>query len=144
MSLVVGTNSWANRAEADAYLTDRIDATDWFALNDTPANPGEVSKDSYLISSYYWINTYVTIAATSTDDNVKNAQIEAALFLLGHYDELNERSAAMATGVAEFKYSRRSEVLNINQLSLPPHILGMLKDYAIGNSTIQLKGEYDV
>ena len=146
MSLVIGTNSWATRAEADAYLTDRIGATDWFTLEDTPVNPGEDSKDSYLISAYQWLigAPQLTISAASTDANVKKAQIEAALFLIEHYLELNERRAAISTGVTRFKYSKREEDLNANNLSIPDYILGMIESYTIINTTAVLLGEYDV
>jgi hypothetical protein len=145
MSLVVGTNSWATVAEADTYLTDRINAVDWFSTSPTAA-PGAVSKESLLVSAFYWLTgaPELSLSVTLTDTNVKNAQIEAALFLLEHYDELNERRAAMFTGVESWKLSKKSENYNIDQLQIPSYIIGMLRDYAIMNTTVDLKGEYDV
>ena len=143
MALVVGTNSWVTVVEADAYLSYRISAEDWFTLADTPATPGADAKDSMLISAYMWITAYRSISATSTDDNVKNAQIEAALFLSEHYDEVNDRRAAIATGVREFKYSRRREFLDYRVAGLPAYIQSMLRDYGTKNTTVVLKGQYD-
>jgi hypothetical protein len=145
MSLVVGTNSWASVAEADTYLTDRINTTEWFQTAPT-GSPGEVSKESLLVSAFYWLtgSPELELSATLTDTSVKNAQTEAAFFLLEHYDELNERRAAMYTGVDSWKLSKKSENYDINQLQIPSYILGMLRDYAIMNTTVDLKGEYDV
>lgn len=144
MPVTVGTNSWTTIAEADTYLTDRIGAEDWFDLSDT-GSPGADSKTTFIISAYYWLknSAEVEIAATVADSNVKNAQAEAALFLLNHYNELNERRAAIATGLKSFQYSRRREELNYSQLQIPVHILNMLSDYATLNTTALLKGEFD-
>jgi hypothetical protein len=146
MSLAVGTNSWATVAEGDTYLTDRIDASDWFALPDAASNPGEVAKESLLVSAFYWLtgSPLLTIAASSTDANVKNGQIEAALYLLQHYDELSERRALRASGVTDIRLSRRRESLDLHATEIPSHILGFFADYVTGlNVVVQLKGHYD-
>jgi len=145
MSLVVGTNSWASVAEADTYLTDRINATEWFSLNVSPATPGAVAKESLLVSAYYWLSgsPELEIPASVTDTDVKNAQIESAWFLYEHYTELNERRAAMYTGVESFKLSKKSENLNIDNLQIPSYIMGMLRLYGVRNDTALLAGEYD-
>lgn len=143
MAVVVGTNSWVTIAEADDYLTDRIDAADWFLLGDTD-NPGIVSKTSLLVSAFHWLNTSATISSSSTDDSVKNAQIEAALFLQKHYTELDERRAAASMGVKTFRFSKRSEDLDLNRIKLPEHIAGLLAGYTSLNTFATLKGPYDV
>jgi hypothetical protein len=145
MALVVGTNSWSTRAEADAYLTDRIGATDWFGLADVPANPGEDSKDSFLISAFHWLqgSPELDIPSSASDDGVKNAQIEAALFLYSHYSDLDERRAAISMGVSSFAYSKRREIFDPSQLTIPAYILGMVSEYAKMNTTALLLGEYD-
>jgi hypothetical protein len=145
MSLVVGTNSWCSVSEADTYLEYRINASEWFQTGEK-SSPGEVSRESLLVSAFYWLQgaPELEISATVTDTDVKNAQIEAALFLLEHYDELNERRAAIYTGVSSFKLSKKSENFDINQLQIPSYILGMLGNYAIMNTIALLEGEYDV
>lgn len=145
MSLVVGTNSWASVAEGDTYLTDRIDAADWFALP-TASNPGEVAKESLLVSAFYWLtgSPLLTVAASSTDTNVKNGQIEAALYLLQHYDEMSERRALRASGIVDIRLSRRREAIDLNAIDVPAHILGYFADYMDGlNTVVTLKGHYD-
>ena len=146
MSLVVGQNSWATVAEADTYLGNKIKVTEWFALNTAPANPGEEAKESLLSSAYQWLisSPELNIVASTTDANVKNAQIEAAWFLHLYYDELDARRAALFSGVTDFELSERSESLNINNLGIPNYIMGMLRDYGIRNTTADLLGEYDV
>lgn len=144
MALVVGQNSWVTVIEADAFLTDRINAEDWFVLAAAGA-AGVVSKSTLLASAYRWLLNapQLELSSSLTDDNIKNAQIEAAFFLLEHYNALNQRRAAMSTGVESFKLLGKSEKLNINKLQIPDHIIGMLRAYAAENTIAQLKGHYD-
>lgn len=145
MALVVGTNSWSTVAEADDYLEDRLGSRPWFDLVESSETKGEESKEVYLTSAFYWLMgaPQLEIGKDSTDDNVKNAQAEAALWLIDHYDELDARRAATATGVTDFSYSKRRESLDPKNIIIPPHILGMLADYEVVNTFAQLKGEYD-
>jgi len=144
MSLAVGSNSWVTVVEADTYLTDRIGAEAWFALSGA-GNPGAASKEVLLVSAYTWLinNPQLKLSASLTDSNVKNGQIEAALFLLEHYDALNERRAAIGTGVKSFKLMSRREVLAQN-LTLPLHIAGFFSQYGVSNAVVELKGMYDI
>jgi len=144
MALSVGQNSWATVVEADAYLADRINAEAWFLLSETNGD-GEVAKDSLLISAYYWLLNapQLNLSPNLTNANVKNAQIEAAFFLLEHYNALNERRAAMSTGVEDFKLSQKREKLNIAKLQIPNHIIGSLGMYSAENVFVELKGHYD-
>lgn len=145
MALVVGQNSWVTVDEADTYLTDRINAENWFGLN-VLATEGEVSKTSLLITAFYWLSgaPQLNLSPNLTDGSVKQAQYEAAFFLLEHYNSLNERRAAIFTGVEEFNLSKRREKLNALRLQIPDHILGMLGAYVVENEVILLKGEYDL
>ena len=144
MSLVVGQNSWVTISEADSYLTTRMVAEDWFDLNDI-ANPGETSKSSLLVTAFHWLmnSSELDLSSSLTDDFIKNAQIESALFLLEHYNELNARRAAMYTGVENFKLSEKSEKLNISNLQIPNYIMGKLSIYNTENVIIELAGHYD-
>ncbi len=144
MSLAVGSNSWVTTAEADTYLTDRIGAEAWFALSGA-GDPGAVSKEVLLVSAYTWLinNPQLELSASLTDVDVKAGQIEAALFLLEHYDALNERRAAIGTGVKSFGLSKRREIL-IQDLTLPLHIAGFFSQYGISNAVVELKGHYDI
>ena len=146
MSLAVGTNSWATVAEGDTYLTDRIDAEEWFALSDSSATSGERTKATLLVSAYFWLSgsPQLSIPSSSSTANVKNAQIEAAWFLHEYYEELKDRRAALSTGMSILRISRRTEHLSMKNLSIPDHILGMLQEYQITNTTALLKGQYDV
>jgi hypothetical protein len=121
MALAVGTNSWVTRAEADTYLADRIGTDLWDALTDA-------NKDKYLVTAYYWIINYpgVTATASDTDQNLKNAQIEAALFLVSFYDDLNSRSGLYTSGVRRFTKSKWSETLE--KQTLPPSVENPLSE----------------
>ena len=144
MALIVGQNSWATIAEADTYLTYRINAEAWFELS-ASADPGVVSKTSFLVTAFYWLLNapQLSLSANLTDDLLINAQIEAAFFLLEHGGELNARRATMFTGVESFKLSKRSEKLNINNLQIPSYIIGTLNAYMAENTTAELLGHYD-
>ena len=143
MVLVVGQNSWASVSEADTYLTDRIYAETWFDL-DSSGEPGVVTKESLLVSSFNWLlgNSSFSLSSALTDDNVKKAQIEGGLFLLNHYVELDERRAAKASGVTEFKMSQKMEKLE-GDITVPSIISDLLSSYKQGNFATML-GAYDV
>jgi hypothetical protein len=145
MALTVGTNSWVTILEADAYLTDRIGASSWFDLPDSPANPGEDSKETMLVSAFYWLtgSPELEIPPNSADGVVKNAQIESALFLLEHYGTINEHRGFAYAGVESFSFSKRSESINLNKIKIPEHIIGLLPEYATGeHAFINLTSEY--
>lgn len=145
MSLVVGQNSWSTVEEADTYLANRIGTSDWFDLSDT-ATPGVNSKEVMLTSAFYWLSgsPQVSLSASLTDANVKNAQIESAIYLQEHYTEMDNRRAAISQGVTDFRLSKRQESFDINSIVLPQHILGLINDYSTaGGKIILLRGEYD-
>ena len=144
MALVVSQNSWVTIAEADAYLTDRIDASSWFDLGDT-GDPGATSKTTLLASSFQWLigDPSLELSSTLTDDNVKNAQTEGALFLLKYSLELQAKRAFLSFGGKSFRLSRRAEGFTLQGLAIPVHIVGLLREYQRTNMTVELKGHYD-
>jgi len=144
MALSVGQNSWATIAEGDTYLTDRIDASSWFDLGDT-GSPGALSKTALLVSSFHWLigDGSLLLAPTLTDANVKNAQIEGALFLMKYSAELQAKRAFLSFGGKTFRMSKRWESFDLRGLTIPVHIMGLLRDYQGVNQTVELRGHYD-
>ncbi len=144
MALVVGQNSWVTVTEGNTYLTDRIDASNWFDLGDT-GDPGAASKTTLLVSSFHWLMgaPSLDLSATLTGDNVKNAQIEGALFLLKYSKELEAKRAFLSFGGRTFRLSKRWESFDLNALTIPIHIIGMLQEYEGINRTVELSGHYD-
>ena len=144
MALVVGQNSWVSVAEADTYLTNKIGTGDWFDLSST-STPGAESKESYLVSAFRWLisSPEFSIDPAATDDNVKNAQIEAAEFLLFNYKDRRDRMGAITSGVTDFDYSKRSETLDLAKMVIPIHIRGLLSVYGQSSAFVLLSGEYD-
>ena len=142
MGLTVGTNSWATIAEADTYLTNRIGAEDWFDLSDT-GDPGAVSKETLLITAFYRLSASYNIEASETDTNLKNAQIEAAFFLMDNFVEFDERDKTLAAGVQKFRQSQWSEDYRdgFTEVMFPGFILNFIKDYTGGSYFPQLLGE---
>ena len=106
MALIVGDNSWETVAEADAYLINRIGASNWSLLDN-------LTKEQYLITSFYWLlyDSSYNLDKTLTDDFIKHAQSESALFLLNYYNEYSKREALVASGVIEFTFSKWQEKL---------------------------------
>ena len=144
MALVVGSNSWVSRAEADAYLEYRVDASAWDTLDDVPASFGAASKDSYLVTAFYWLynNVEFEVPLETSDPNVKNAQIEAALFLMKYQGDYEKREALISSGVTSFERSKWKE--DLGAVSLPDRIKGMLVSYNNANAVVQLYPEdYD-
>lgn len=127
MSLVVGTNSWVNLTEANNYLQNRIDAQDWTLLT-------SAQKESYLLTSFWKIynNKNYTIAKTSDNEFVKNAQIEYANWLVKYLTEIEKREMLQNAGVSSFSISKFSESFNGKINSMPSFIADMLDDFYVG------------
>jgi len=142
MAISVGTNSWVTIAEADVYLTNRLDAENWFLLTDEE-DPGEASKTTYLVTAFYMLynNTDFQIALDCSDVNVKNAQCEMALFLLNNYADFYRRMSLIASGVDDFTRSKWSETLG--KIEIPYNIIGMLRFYGSAAGIATLKSPYD-
>ena len=102
MSLVVGTNSYITRSEANTLLADHPGLTEWTAISDA-------EKDVYLIEACMEIDTLPfsgtrsnsdqTLSwprdfSTETDyapDNLKIAQAEQALHLARNWEKIQYR-----------------------------------------------------
>lgn len=126
MGLTVGTNSWVTVAEADSYLSEKFGiGTTWTSL--TPSE-----KEQALITAYRWIQSLsiYTISPSSTEEKVKHAQIELALYVVKYYDEHNKRTALYAQGVRNFSISKWKE--NLDKSKLPFEVEDLLDDYLTG------------
>ncbi len=145
MAFVVGVDSWVTVAEADTYLTYRMGSDEWFDLI-AEAVPGAVSKETVLGSACKELINCpsITLSISTTNDAVKNAQIEMALFLVEHYDEFNDRRAAIATGLDSFYLGRRREDLRTFFVGVPEYILSMLSDYSNTNQFVEISSPYDI
>lgn len=142
MAVNVGVNSWVTILEADAYLTDILYTQKWFGLNNTELIEGVPSRTNTLVTAFFWLynNPDYSIPITSTDVNVKNAQAEAALFLIKYYDDYDRRRMLISAGVESFDRSKWSESFS-GVLSVPANIAGMLSNYGTANAIAKLRGE---
>lgn len=123
-TLTVGTNSWVSVAEADTYLDEKFSAGNWATL-------AYEAKEQLLITSYRWINAQrVNIPASSTESNVKYAQIELAWYCYGHLTSHEKRRALYAQGVRDFKLSKFEEKLEKG--GIPDFILDLIKEELTG------------
>lgn len=123
MAIVVGSNSWVTVAEADTYLEGKWGASGWAGLDPV------TQKTPLLISAFRWIRrlTGYSVPADSTDQNVKDAQCEAAWYLYKHGTGSDKREALRAQGVKAFRVMSFSETLTASEV--PDFIADLLKDY---------------
>ncbi len=139
MSLNVGVNSWVSVAEADTYFTDRVNASSWFDLDESPANPGDDSKEVFLVSAFYWLfdDPGFNLPQVSTDPKIQRAQEEAAFFLLNYSQDYENREAKIAGGVMRFKNKSWEE--DLTEIKKPQVILNILGgSYSNKNGVVQL------
>jgi len=144
MSLIVGTNSWVTIAEADTYLEDSMNAGDWFDLPiESGTEQGSKSRSSVLITAFRWLMSHSSLSGLSaslTDDNVKQAQIESAIFLLRYQSDYERRDSLRAMGVSQMSVSKWSE--SLEDVTLPSNIASLLSSYTIrGGMIVTLRGD---
>ena len=124
-SITVGTNSWVTIAESDTYMEERWQGSTWASISDD-------NKTQLLITAYRWINAddRFEIAASSTDDNVKYAQIETAFYIYNRYVQIEDRMALQSQGVQSFRLSEFSENFRNDMGSrLPDTAIGFLDGF---------------
>jgi hypothetical protein len=121
MSLILHVNSWVTIAEADNYLSDKFGASAWSL---------SAEKSQLLITAFYEINAEptISISPTSTDQKVKNAQIEMAFWLMVYGADRDKRDALQTMGVVKAKADDTEEDYN-GKCKLPGVVLGLLSDF---------------
>lgn len=121
--MTVGTNSWVTVAEANLYLADKYGAGAWAGLTDAV-------KEDLLITAFWAIygSAEYTIAKTSTNELVKNAQIETAWHFYLYDAEIWKRLMLSGVGVIEFEISKFREKLT-KGTPLPWTAKGMLSEF---------------
>lgn len=111
MALVVGSNSYGSRAEADAYFNDSLRKAEWAAFSNTTKDQGLVEA-TRVFERQTWAGekevpsqdlAFPRTGLTDKDGNsltgaetleiVKEAQFEYALVLINDVDALNTRDA---------------------------------------------------
>lgn len=123
MSLTVGTNSWVTIAESNTYMADRWNSAAW-----TDGTISDAQKEQLLVTAYRWIQAQpqFSIAASSTETAVKEAQIELAWYVYKFFDETEKRRALYAQGVRDFSLGKWEEELEKG--GFPDFINDMLSD----------------
>jgi len=93
MAIEVGVNSWVTMDEADTYFSERIGASNYWTSG--------ADKEQALITAYRQIKNAYNLSAETTDNNIKYAQCEQALFLIAFSDEIFRRASLQAQGVVK-------------------------------------------
>ena len=122
--VVVGVNSWATVAQADLYFESRYNSDAWAALTLN-------QKSQLLITAFRWIRqqSAFSVPAEDTSEVVRQAQCEAAWFVLNWFEEYEKRRALTASGVKSYKAMDVSETFEA--VAFPPFLGDILSDYNI-------------
>lgn len=118
MALIIGTNSFVTLTEANNYLDSKFGAGGWSALPDA-------TKEQLLVTAFRWLVS-LGIAKTSTDENIKWAQIELAWWSYNYLSEYEDRGALLASGVTKFQLSKWEEELSSQ--GLPTIVKDLIAD----------------
>lgn len=127
--LLVGTNSWVTVEEADAYMESRFGSWEFWT--------DETNKEAALITAYKKIvqSGYFENLPTTSNDNMKDAQCELALFLVMESGDLLRRAGLQSQGVVQAGISKESyDPSARGKLAFPPEVLALLKEYTDQNS----------
>lgn len=143
MSLVVGENSWASLAEAEAYLLYKLNSGDWKSLPEDSDNPGVESQTLFLVTAFNILlnKKGYELTATLTDTNVKDAQIELAFSLFKGTFLSEDELYRLTMGVKSFSLSKWSETYVGNwegDFPLPYMVENFLSSYRRDNMTVSL------
>lgn len=116
----VGTDTWVTLEQANSYFATRFGASAWSALDDA-------TKETLLVSAFNWIffDADFETSRSSTDENLRVAQLEAAWFLHNYQTEYEGRAANIAGGVTSVSATKWSE--SYGALKKPDRVLSPLK-----------------
>lgn len=135
MALVLGSNSYGSRAEADTYFSDSLRAAEWDAITNSTKDQGLIEA-TRVLERQTWAgeketpsqdlafgrtgltdNEGVTLTPAETLEVAKEAQFEYAIYLIAKPGALNTRDAtgsnikqvgAGSAKVAFFKHTKGS------------------------------------
>ena len=159
MALVVGTNSYGARAEADTYFADSLRSETWAAISDAKKDQGMIEA-TRIFERQAWagekeISTQelafgrtgltdksgVSLTAAETLEVAKEAQFEYALFLITDSTQIDTREATgsnikkLEAGSAKVTYFKR-----INGTRFPLTVTDLLGDWFGGDGSTVVGG----
>jgi hypothetical protein len=126
ITITVGTNSWVTLTEANDYLESQF-GNNWDSIT------SDDDKKKCLITAFWLIYTWpdYSIPKTSTEENVKYAQIKLADWIYSNYSDWKEHGAMIAAGIKSFALPKWRETL-IDQ-GLPFEVQSLLNDSLINS-----------
>jgi hypothetical protein len=125
--MTVGIDSWATVAFADSYVDGKYGEATWPPLPST-------NKEKLLITAFRKLSATFGIAASATAENIKQAQVEMALFILHYFKDIEKRGALQAMGVKSFNIAGFSESYGSGESFLVPPIVEAL----LGSSGVKV------
>ena len=126
LHVIVGTDSWCDQTYALTYFAKRWRSGDWAALTSD-------EQVQLLVTAFKWIQAQdiFFINPTETHDDVKQAQCEAAWYVLRSWDDQQKAYALEAQLVRSFSigsFSQRQEAEG-NAQFFPANISDLLCNY---------------
>jgi len=128
MSITVGTNSWCTLAEANTYFTTRLGCAAYW---NTAA-----SKEAALVTAFKQIigSGLFDISASATEQEIKDAQCEMALFLLIHQADMDARAGLQAQGVIKAGIVQEEyDPAAAGKPMIPANVMALLSAYTSVN-----------
>ena len=113
-------NSWVTLVEANAYMDEKPDASNWSSISND-------NRRRYLIAAYRWINRLPDYSISTVTNKLKYAQIELAWYIYVSGTAHYKHEALEAQGVKAFRISKFDE--NLNKTGLPAIVKDLLDDY---------------
>ena len=135
VTIIVGVNSWVTLAEADAFIEGQFGSS-WSALTIT-------QRQQCLITAFWWLynSSQYNITKTSTNENVKNAQMLLADWIGEFFEDWKERNALWSSGVKSFSLSKWRETLQ--KTEIPENIKDILFTFATGEHFFNISRTID-
>lgn len=123
--IVVGTNSWLTESDANDYMDDRVLSGEYWTDGASDNRPALITAYNLLKNGGKY-----DIGAITTDQKVKDAQCEYALFLLQHEPDLDLRmgiqsQGVVVAGIVKERYDRNG----MTGIPIPPIVISLLEDY---------------
>jgi len=122
-AIAVGTNSWVTEAQANAYMADRLGASDYWT------DGADINRQA-LLSAYVWLTSSPRFSfPTAVAILMRTIQYEMALFLIQHQPDIDLRMGIQAQGVLVAGIVKETYRGAATTLPFPPMVAALAHDY---------------
>jgi len=148
MTLVVGTNTYINLADADIYFNNRFGSATWLGMTDALKEQALVSATRLLDNYSDWIGEkteedqalqFPRNGDLSVPGNIIYAQCEIAISIADNGGIISNPEPVlkkMKADVVEFEWNEKNTSVNYTLFS--SHTLDLLRNYMAGKSLVRV------